>query len=205
MTDELTIGQVQWHSSEEDGGPDVGILLRLDDKHLLWWGELLAGEGDGFGAIIYGPGNERKVFEAAYDELRQVFEDYVAPALRGVDFYAGRYAERCGQLLEANTTIAELASAVETAFDFLGGIDGAAETRDELLAAILAAQGTEARSAETEGLGPQDDGPVAEGDAPDTSPDTFPAATLATDPGETASTPAFVPVASESSKGSEPR
>jgi len=79
---DLQIGQVQWHSSEEDGGPDVGILLRLDADHHLWWGELLAGEGDGFGAVIYGPGNERKVFETAYDELRQVFEDYVAPALR---------------------------------------------------------------------------------------------------------------------------
>jgi hypothetical protein len=79
---DLQIGQVQWHSSEEDGGPDVGILLRLDADHHLWWGELLAGEGDGFGAVIYGPGNERKAFETAYDELRQVFEDYVAPALR---------------------------------------------------------------------------------------------------------------------------
>lgn len=41
-----------------------------------------------------------------------------------------------------------------------------AEQAELHYAELAAAQGTEAGTAETEGLGPKDDGPVAEGDAP---------------------------------------
>lgn len=82
MTHELSIGQVQWHSSEEDGGPDVGILLRLSETHHLWLGETLDSElDDPCGVVIYGPHGEKTVFALNYDELRQVFEEYVSPAL----------------------------------------------------------------------------------------------------------------------------
>lgn len=40
MDKELGIGHVQWHSSEEDGPPDVGVLLRLDENDSLWCGEI---------------------------------------------------------------------------------------------------------------------------------------------------------------------
>ena len=80
---DLDVGQVQWHSSEEDGGPDVGILLRLSADHHLWLGELLAAEGDGFGFVLYGPDHERRLFRIEeYDEVRDLFEDYIAPAIR---------------------------------------------------------------------------------------------------------------------------
>lgn len=40
MTDDLTIGFAQWHCSEEGSGPDVGMLLRLDEAgNCLWAGE----------------------------------------------------------------------------------------------------------------------------------------------------------------------
>ena len=40
MTQELEVGQVQWHSSEEDGGPDVGVAVGLPGGLILWAGEI---------------------------------------------------------------------------------------------------------------------------------------------------------------------
>lgn len=88
MTDEmrvadLEIGQIQWHSSEEDGGPDVGIMLRLNETQCLWFGELLGEEGSGIGFCVYT--DKEKLATAAigdYDEVREIIEWYIAPALR---------------------------------------------------------------------------------------------------------------------------
>lgn len=33
-------GQQRWHSSEEDGGPDVGIEVGMPDGSILWFGEI---------------------------------------------------------------------------------------------------------------------------------------------------------------------
>lgn len=73
MVSEIEIGQVQWHCSEEDGGPDVGLLLRLDPSMFLWAGEITRADwedggdetaalGDDFGwwAILYEEGGGRK-------------------------------------------------------------------------------------------------------------------------------------------------
>jgi hypothetical protein len=38
--DVLPEPQQEWHSSEEDGGPDVGILFKVDDKRSVWCGEV---------------------------------------------------------------------------------------------------------------------------------------------------------------------
>jgi hypothetical protein len=83
MTEDLSVGQVQWHCSEEDGGPDVGILLRLSESEHLWVGELLDAEGGGVGFVVYGPDAARRVFRPEeYDDLRQLFEEHIAPAIR---------------------------------------------------------------------------------------------------------------------------
>jgi hypothetical protein len=87
MADELSIGQVQWHCSEEGSGPDVGILLRLTNDKCLWWGELLSDEiqegTGGTGFILYGPGDRRQVFyREDYDDVRVLIEEHIAPAIR---------------------------------------------------------------------------------------------------------------------------
>lgn len=38
--DQSERGKVTWHSSEEDGGPDVGMMLGLGDGQALWVGEI---------------------------------------------------------------------------------------------------------------------------------------------------------------------
>lgn len=40
MTEDLSVGGVTWHSSEEDGGPDVGISVCLGENDRLWAGEI---------------------------------------------------------------------------------------------------------------------------------------------------------------------
>jgi len=77
------IGEVQWHSSEEGGGPDVGILMGLGNGRHLWLGELLDGDGGGVGFIVYGPDRKEVVARLGeYDEVREVVEEHIAPALR---------------------------------------------------------------------------------------------------------------------------
>lgn len=40
MTEDMSIGGITWHSSEEDGGPDVGISVCLGLNDRLWCGEI---------------------------------------------------------------------------------------------------------------------------------------------------------------------
>ncbi len=46
---EQPIGSVVWATSEEGGGPDVGILLRLSEADFLWCGEITRKEADAAG------------------------------------------------------------------------------------------------------------------------------------------------------------
>lgn len=79
---ELAAGQVQWHSSEEDGGPDVGIMIGLGDGRALWFGELLNSEGR-FGFTVFSPTEKLAVASYdEYDEVRELLEQHIAPALR---------------------------------------------------------------------------------------------------------------------------
>lgn len=83
-SDEPKIGQVQWHCSEADGGPDVGILLGLSEGKMLWVGEML--DVDGIGAMgmkVY-QGNEiPPALPFDYDGVREVVEEHIAPVIRG--------------------------------------------------------------------------------------------------------------------------
>jgi len=38
--DQTELGKVTWHSSEEDSGPDVGLMLGLGEGRALWVGEI---------------------------------------------------------------------------------------------------------------------------------------------------------------------
>ena len=80
----LAAGQVRWHCSGEDEGPDVAIMMGLGSGRSLWIGELLDGEycGPGFAVwtetekLAWAPMDE-------WEEVRDLFEHYVAPALAG--------------------------------------------------------------------------------------------------------------------------
>ena len=77
----LQPGQVQWHSSEEDGGPDVGIMIGLGGGKELWLGELLDIEGGGMGFAVYDPEKIAVASLSDWDEVRDIIEQHVAPAL----------------------------------------------------------------------------------------------------------------------------
>lgn len=79
---ELSPGQVQWHSSGEDNGPDVGILIGLGEGKALWLGELLVRDGATTGMVFYD--RQRKSIVAPienFDQVRELLENYVAPAI----------------------------------------------------------------------------------------------------------------------------
>jgi hypothetical protein len=82
-------GTVLWHSSEEDGGPDVGIQVGLGEGWTLYFGELAEAtlEDHGIGeelraswwAVLWGPKTER-VLGAVPDtyEAREAAEEIAA-------------------------------------------------------------------------------------------------------------------------------
>lgn len=81
----LAPGQVQWYSSEEESGPDVGILVGLGDGKELWIGEMTSREDVGpLGLAVYENGQKIKVLPMDYEGIREALEDYVAPSLRAL-------------------------------------------------------------------------------------------------------------------------
>lgn len=92
---DVPVGHIQWHSSEEDGGPDVGLLLRISDKQYLWAGEITRDEwdyagdeaqelGDDFGWwLIFYDGDWRRVLAKCGDQyaVQEAF-DVLAAAIR---------------------------------------------------------------------------------------------------------------------------
>ncbi len=86
--DSLKVGHVEWHSSEEDGGPDVGIRLRLSATDELWFGEVCNDDDprhpdiSGCGIIHYRDGG-RYVLGAIFDnEGASELMDAIAAAVR---------------------------------------------------------------------------------------------------------------------------
>lgn len=77
----LERGQVQWHCSEEDGGPDVGIMVGLGGGKELWLGELLDIEGGGMGFAVYGPDKIAVASLSDWDDVREIVEQHIAPAM----------------------------------------------------------------------------------------------------------------------------
>jgi hypothetical protein len=94
------LGFVTWASSEEGGGPDVGITVGLGPEHgHLWVGEItrqryesseakeISDSDCGWWLIHYPAKNEEpvvlaKAIEAGYGVAREFFEELLAPLLR---------------------------------------------------------------------------------------------------------------------------
>jgi hypothetical protein len=98
------VGTVTWHSSEENGGPDVAISMALPGGKTLWVGELLASEcplGVGYHGVAVWDDSGKHVIGTigdAFDVVRDMVEQHVAPALRNtalpiIDAQATRIAE----------------------------------------------------------------------------------------------------------------
>jgi hypothetical protein len=81
-------GKVVWHSSEEDGGPDVGLSLGLGNGELLWFGEMstttladhdidVKETGDGWWIVLYGKDDRSTHIGALVvdqEAARQIFD-----------------------------------------------------------------------------------------------------------------------------------
>ena len=94
---QMAFGETQWHSSEEDGGPDVGILIGLHDGAQLWIGELsrrrwgdAGGDAMGLGSdmgswfVLYPASGEPIVLGRMNAELmHSEVCDLLMPALKG--------------------------------------------------------------------------------------------------------------------------
>jgi hypothetical protein len=96
--EDTSIGGVTWHSSEEDGGPDVGISLYLGPDDRLWAGEIsrrtfdennnLNFQSDGGWFLVRYTGKEAKII-AKFGELDcqqdgREFIEWIAGALRSL-------------------------------------------------------------------------------------------------------------------------
>lgn len=77
-------GVVTWHSSDPDGGPDVGLSLGLGDGKLLWVGEVP--DRNGWGLAIYHPAGSggREDLGTFHDaESARTFFDEIEKVIRG--------------------------------------------------------------------------------------------------------------------------
>ena len=95
MSDETERGQITWHCSEEDGGPDVGIGLGLGDGRMLWVGEITRsrheeagedaaalGSDGGWWLILYGPDSSEVLAKMVNCEAANALMDTLTPVLR---------------------------------------------------------------------------------------------------------------------------
>lgn len=93
---DVPVGQIQWHCSEDSGGPDVGILLRLTETQYLWAGEITRADwedagpeaaelGPDFGWwLIFYNGKEKTVLGRCVGryQTQDIFEHIAAAILR---------------------------------------------------------------------------------------------------------------------------
>lgn len=94
--EDTSIGGITWHSSEEDGGPDVGVSVYLGEGRRLWCGEVsrsLFEECDGaewfpndMGCFLvyYDPAPRLLAKVGDYDQARE-FIDVLAMVARDAD------------------------------------------------------------------------------------------------------------------------
>jgi hypothetical protein len=103
MSEDTSIGGVTWHSSEDDGGPDVGISIYLGEHDRLWAGEITRKafeenngsanfDSDGGWFLLRYQGNDTKLIAKFGDgeEAREFIEQVAiwirsAPAPAGAD------------------------------------------------------------------------------------------------------------------------
>lgn len=94
--DDIAIGQIQWHCSEEGSGPDVGMLLCIDEDNHLWVGEISRdrweehggeelGSDGGWWIIHYGKNKTRVIGKClgAWPDLDNDFLEIISAAIRG--------------------------------------------------------------------------------------------------------------------------
>jgi hypothetical protein len=92
----LKPGQAQWHSTEPDGGPDVGIMVGIDATRQLWVGEIpratweefapeshVLGADDGWWIVLYSPDGKELIGKALDSETAISLAETIAAALRG--------------------------------------------------------------------------------------------------------------------------
>lgn len=96
MTEDTSIGGVTWHSSEDDGGPDVGISVYLGDGKRLWCGEISRSLFDecggsewfdddgGWFLVVYGPKANLVAKVGDKDQMKDMIE-MLATAARDAD------------------------------------------------------------------------------------------------------------------------
>lgn len=90
-----TLGRVVWHSSEEEGPPDVGLSVGLGDAGILWAGEISdraycdAGEdaqrlglAGGWWLALYAEGGTRVLGKLVDEEAAHELIDTLGAALR---------------------------------------------------------------------------------------------------------------------------
>ena len=105
------IGQVQWHCSDEDGGPDVGILLGLSGGKMLWVGEMLDAEGVGtMGLKVYDGQHVCHAMPFDYDSIREVIEQHIAPLIRQT--HSGNWQETLNEVQRLEAEKARLRDAL---------------------------------------------------------------------------------------------
>jgi len=113
MTEDTRTGGVTWHSSEDDGGPDVGVSLYLGDGKRLWCGEIsrdlydscrgfdyFDGDGGRF-LVFYDPSPRLLAKIGDYDQARE-FIEALAFAVREADLPT--LAKALGSLTSDNGT-----------------------------------------------------------------------------------------------------
>lgn len=67
VSGEVDVGHIQWHCSEEGGGPDVGVLLRLSETEYIWAGEITWEDWENAGPDIAELGDDFGWWIIAYD------------------------------------------------------------------------------------------------------------------------------------------
>lgn len=64
--DQTEFGKITWHSSEEDGGPDVGMMLGLGGGQALWVGEITRRAHEDGGEAVSALGSDGGWWLATY-------------------------------------------------------------------------------------------------------------------------------------------
>jgi hypothetical protein len=89
-------GDITWHCSEDDGGPDVGVSLQIAPGIELWCGEIsnhthaeanpdvraIDESAGGSWLVLYGPDGTEIIGQVGDFEGRRLLEEVLAPAIR---------------------------------------------------------------------------------------------------------------------------
>lgn len=99
MPEDTSVGGVTWHSSEDDGGPDVGISVFLGNNRRLWCGEISRAlydecrgsdhfDGDGGWFLVLFTHRPLLLAKVGDKDQAKELMEFVASLARHVDFSA---------------------------------------------------------------------------------------------------------------------